>query len=196
MPRNALRPLTLVGFLGLTAVVIGAQAPVPKPADEKTASTVVQILERVHMAKPRIDDETGKKWCKNFLKDLDPQKYYFEKNDVTEFSAQATTLDDKIREGNLDFARLVFERYLKRNNAWQTFVMKELDEKPDFSKDDSILDDPDLYDYPVDNARCASYCSNTWPPRGVADQVRLPCRGREPQGEAHDNAIAGLSARP
>ena len=169
MPRNALRPLTLVGFLGLTAVVIGAQAPVPKPADEKTASTVVQILERVHMAKPRIDDETGKKWCKNFLKDLDPQKYYFEKNDVTEFTAQSTTLDDKIREGNLDFARLVFERYLKRNNAWQTFVMKELDEKPDFSKDDSILDDPDLYDYPVDNAEA----QNRWRQRVKFDLLQL-----------------------
>ena len=29
------------------------------------------------MAKPKIDDEIAKQWCKNFLKDLDPQKYYF-----------------------------------------------------------------------------------------------------------------------
>ena len=33
-----------------------------------------------------------------------PRKYYFVKADVDEFMAQATTLDDKIKEGNLDFA--------------------------------------------------------------------------------------------
>ena len=169
MPRTALRPLTLVGILAFMAVVIGAQAPVPKPADEKIASTVVQILERVHMAKPRIDDETAKKWCKNFLKDLDPQKYYFEKNDVTEFMAQATTLDDKIREGNLDFARVVFDRFLKRNDAWLSYVMKQLDAKPDFSNDDSILDDPDLYDFPVDNAEA----QERWRKRVKFDLLQL-----------------------
>ena len=105
MPRPALRPLTLAAILALMAVVVGAQAPTPKPADQITASVVVQLLERGHMAKPKIDDEIAKKWCKNFIKDLDPQKNYFEKADVDEFMAQATTLDDKIREGNLDFAR-------------------------------------------------------------------------------------------
>ena len=89
MPRKALRPLSVLGMLAVLTVVIGRQSPVPQPADEQIASTVVRILERVHMAKPRIDDETGKKWCKNFLKDLDPQKYYFLKADVDEYNAQA-----------------------------------------------------------------------------------------------------------
>ena len=117
MPRSALRPLTLVAILALMAAVVGAQAPSPKPADQITARVVVQLLERGHMAKPKIDDEIAKKWCKNFLKELDPQKNYFEKGDITEFMAQATTLDDKIREGNLDFAQAVFDRYLKRSTT-------------------------------------------------------------------------------
>ncbi len=152
MPRKALRPLSVLGMLAVLTVVIGAQSPVPQPADEQIASTVVRILERVHMAKPRIDDETGKKWCKNFLKDLDPQKYYFLKADVDEYNAQATTLDDKIREGNLTFATNVFDRYLKRNDAWLAYVMTLLDGKFDFNADDTISDDPDLYDYPKDEA--------------------------------------------
>jgi carboxyl-terminal processing protease len=32
-----------------------------------------------------IDDEIAVKWCNNFLKDLDPQKYYFLKADVEAF---------------------------------------------------------------------------------------------------------------
>ena len=100
MPRTALRPLTLVGVLALVAVVVGAQAPAARDADELTARIVVQLLEGGHMAKPKINDEIAKKWCKTFIKDLDPQKNYFLKADVDEFMAQADTLDDKIRTGN------------------------------------------------------------------------------------------------
>ena len=113
MPRLAFRPLTVLAILALISVVVGAQAPTPTQVDEATAKRVVRLLEQGHMAKPKIDDETAVRWCKNFLKDLDPQKVYFEKPDVDEFMAQATTLDDKIKEGNLDFARQVFERLLE-----------------------------------------------------------------------------------
>ena len=78
MPRLAFRPLALIAIMGFIAAVVGAQAPTPRPLDEDTARVVVNLLELGHMAKPRIDDETATKWCKNFIKDLDPQKVYFE----------------------------------------------------------------------------------------------------------------------
>ncbi len=152
LPRSVFRPLLMVAILGFMAVVVGAQAPNPKPADQITASVVVQLLERGHMAKPKIDDEVAKRWCKNFLKELDPQKHYFEKGDINEFMAKATTLDDKIREGNLDFAQTVFDRYLKRNDERLAEVMKLLEQQPDFTADESLPDDPDLYDFPADAA--------------------------------------------
>jgi len=152
MPRSAFRPLSLLAMVLLVAAVIGAQAPVPKPADQITAGVVVQLLEKRHMAKPTIDDEVAKKWCKNFLKELDPQKTYFEKSDVAEFSAQATTLDDSIREGNLDFPRAVFARFQQRADERFAAVNALLEEKPDFNADESMGDDPDLYDYPANAA--------------------------------------------
>ena len=51
MPRLALRPLTLIAILALMAVVVGAQAPVPTNEDQETAKTVVDLLERGHMAR-------------------------------------------------------------------------------------------------------------------------------------------------
>jgi carboxyl-terminal processing protease len=152
MPRTTFRPLSLVAILALLAVVVGAQAPNPAPVDQLTARVVVNLLERNHMAKPKIDDETAKKWCKTFLKDLDPQKNYFLKGDVAEFTAQATALDDQIRQGNLDFARKVFDRYLQRADQRLETVKELLKQKPDFTNDESIPDDPDLYDYPADDA--------------------------------------------
>src|SRR3954447_17831943 len=150
MPRLAFRPLTVLAILALIAVVVGAQAPNPSPVDQQTAKIVVRLLEQFHMAKPQINDEIATQWCKNYIKDLDPQKVYFEKADIDEFTAQATTLDDKIKEGNLDFARLVFDRFLKRSDERLATVLDLLKQKPDFTVEESIVDDPDKLDYPAD----------------------------------------------
>ena len=154
MSRSSFRPLAVLGLVGIVALVVGAQAPAPVPTarDEKTAKRVVSLLETRHMAKPTIDDETAKKWCTTYLKDLDPQKYYFLKADVDEFLPLATTLDDKIREGNLEFSTLVFNRFLKRADERLKMVQELLKEKPDFSIDESLVDDPDHIDYPKDAA--------------------------------------------
>ena len=154
MSRSVYRPLAAFGVLGFVALFLGAQAPgpAPTPLDERTAKIVVGRLERQHMAKPSVNDETAKKWCKAFLKDLDPQKSYFLKGDVDEFTPMATTLDDKIKLGNLDFARLVFDRFLKRSDERLAMVLEILKEKPDFTLDESMPDDPEKQDYSTDDA--------------------------------------------
>ncbi|MGO9601457.1 MAG: carboxy terminal-processing peptidase [Isosphaeraceae bacterium] len=150
MPRLALRPLALVAILALMAVVVGAQAPVPTNEDQETAKTVVNLLEQGHMARPVIDDEIAVKWCNKFLKDLDPQKFYFLKGDIEGFKKEATTLDDQIRDGNIDFARRVFERFLQRADERYQTIMELLKQKVDFTTDEYLTDDPDKLDYPVD----------------------------------------------
>jgi carboxyl-terminal processing protease len=152
MPRLALRPLVLMAVLALMAVIVGAQAPAPQPEDQETARVVVDLLERGHMARPAINDEIAVKWCDNFIKDLDPSKYYFLKADVDEFKKDAKTLDDQIRDGNIDFARKVFDRYLERQDERFKTSMDLLKQKHDFTVDEYISDDPDKIDYPVSQA--------------------------------------------
>jgi carboxyl-terminal processing protease len=132
------------------AVVVGAQAPVPTNEDRETAKYVVDLLERGHIARPVIDDEIAEKWCNNFLKDLDPQKFYFLKADIEEFKKEAKNLDDQIRDGNIDFARRVFERFLQRHDERYQTVQELLKQKFDFTTDEYLTDDPDKIDYPVD----------------------------------------------
>jgi carboxyl-terminal processing protease len=159
MPRFALRRPGFVALGGvvalLSAALIAAQAPQLRtaPEDELTALTVSRLLERSHLTKPRINDEVAIKWCKNFLGGrgvgLDPLKYYFLKGDVDEFMAQATTLDDKIREGNIDFAKRVFERFLKRSDERYAQAKEILAQEPDFTVDEALVDDPDRLDWPA-----------------------------------------------
>jgi carboxyl-terminal processing protease len=152
MPRLALRPLLLVAVLGLMAVIVGAQAPVPQAEEQETARIVVELLEGGHMARPKIDDAIAVRWCDNFIKELDPGKYYFLKADVEEFKKEATTLDDQIREGNIDFARRVFDRYLTRQDERYKTLTELLKQKHDFTVDEYLSDDSDKMDYPVDKA--------------------------------------------
>ncbi|MDG3002668.1 carboxy terminal-processing peptidase [Paludisphaera mucosa] len=152
MPRIALRPLSLVAILFLMAAIVGAQAPVPTDEDKEIAKTVVDLLERGHMARPVIDDEIAVKWCDNFLKDLDPQKYYFLKADIEEFKKSAKDLDDQIREGDISFAKKVFERYLQRQDERYKTVTELLAKPFDFTVDEFLTDDPDKIEYAVDKA--------------------------------------------
>jgi len=142
----------LVAILFLMAAIVGAQAPVPTNEDQEIARTVIDLLERNHMARPVIDDEIAVKWCDNFIKDLDPQKYYFLKADVEEFKKDAKDLDDQIREGNLDFAHRVFDRFLTRQDERYATTMELLGKEFDFTVDEYLDDDPEKIDYPVDKA--------------------------------------------
>ncbi len=151
MARFALRPLAAFGIMGVAALCMGADDAKLEPSanEERIARTVVFLLERQHIAKPKIDDEIAKKWCKEFLKELDPRKQTFLKADVEGFNKQATELDDKIHEGNLDFAVEVFKTYLKRTDERFAAIQEILKEKHDFSADENIVDDSDLFDYPA-----------------------------------------------
>jgi carboxyl-terminal processing protease len=152
MPRLALRPLVLIAVLALMAMVVGAQAPVPLPEDQETAKLVVELLERGHMARPVINDQIAVKWCDTFLKKLDPGKYYFLRSDIQEFKQDAKNLDDQIKEGNLDFMRKVFDRFLTRQDERFRTQMQLLKQKHDFTVDESLPDEPDKLEYPLDKA--------------------------------------------
>src|SRR5262249_25238456 len=106
------RPQGVIAALGTlvgVALIVGAQAPAlkPKPEDEikdkLTARIVVALLENNHLAKPTINEDISKKWCRNFLKKLDPMKHYFLKADVEEFLAQEATLGARVKKGDIAF---------------------------------------------------------------------------------------------
>ncbi|CAN5834354.1 carboxy terminal-processing peptidase [soil metagenome] len=158
MPRfDLLRPKGIITILGVAigvSTLVGAQAPAidPTELDQQTAQIVAALIERGHLSKPTIDDEISKEWHQQYIKGLDPQKLYFTKADIEEFSAFAEQLDDLIREGDLSFAVKVFDRFKKRHAERLETVMKLLDGEFDFSVEETFISDSDLRDYPADEA--------------------------------------------
>jgi carboxyl-terminal processing protease len=159
MPRFTLRGpkglIALAGLIAIGAVVVGAQAPddlKPSEFDQDAAKIVARLLERDHLAHPTIDDAVSEKWARNYLKMLDPLKYYFLKADVDEFLAQDKDLDDQVKKGDLSFGTEVFKRFLQRSDERLLDAREILTEKPDFDVDESMVDDPDRLDWPKDHA--------------------------------------------
>ena len=174
MPQLASRrfrgALILVAAAGALAAIVGAQAPARSPeVDQLTSQLVVGLLEKNHLSHPAIDDELSKKWARNYLESLDPQKYYFEKGDIDEFLARDTTLDDAIKRGNVDYAKEVFDRFLKRHDERLATIKELLAEKPDFAADETIVDDPKSLDFPAD----AKDARERWRKRLKLDLLQL-----------------------
>ncbi|GIW88833.1 MAG: tail-specific protease [Isosphaeraceae bacterium] len=153
MPRKDYRRTTgflaLAGVLGLCGLIVGAQAPAVKESllDQATAQIVAALLERNHLAKPKIDDEVSKRWIRNYFEALDPLKYYFLKADIDEFMVEETRLDDLIQTGDLSFAKKVFARLLERADERYADALEILKQVPDFTIDESIIDDPKRLDW-------------------------------------------------
>lgn len=147
--------LALAGVLVVSAAAfVGAQAPAvkPSPIDEVTSEIVAQLMEKGHLSKPTINDEISKKWFENYFEMLDPLKYNFTQADIDEFKPFETQLDDLVDQGDLSFAKKVFDRYLERSNERLAQVNEILKEEPDFTKDESIVDDPKRLSWPKDDA--------------------------------------------
>jgi hypothetical protein len=69
----------------------------PTSVDRSTAGAVASLLEARHLDRPTVDDQVSRKWGRNFLKALDPEKIYFLQGDIDSFLALDTTLDDRIK---------------------------------------------------------------------------------------------------
>lgn len=158
MPRIALRrPRGFIALSGIAAVVTvlaGAQAPDLEPSELQkfTARFVAELLERGHISKPTIDDAVAKRWMTNYIESLDPLKYIFLKADVDEFMAQATTLDDRLKKGDLGYEKVVLEKFLKRADQRLAEALEIIKVKPDFTLDETMVDDPKRQDFPATEA--------------------------------------------
>lgn len=143
-PSRAASVLTGVIVL-LVASTIGAQqlANPGATTDQTTAKLVAEMISKYHISQKQIDDKISQKLVARLLKELDPQKQYFLQADIDEFNKFRDQLDDLILRGNVDFARLVFTRYLQRLDERLIVAHKLINAPHDFTIDESLNVDGD-----------------------------------------------------
>lgn len=103
--------------LGIVLGILGALLPawgfalVPSPDQGDTLKELIDVIEDRHYASRRYDDGLSAQHFVAYLDALDPQRMFFDADDISEFSQWRLELDNVGRRGNLDPAFTIFNRY-------------------------------------------------------------------------------------
>ena len=110
--RISLKPLIiwLVG-VGLLTVAAQGHALAPASAQGDTLKEIIEVIEDRHYASRRYDDGLSAQHFTAYLDALDPQRMFFDADDIDLFSQWRLALDNAGRAGDLAPAFTMFNKY-------------------------------------------------------------------------------------
>jgi carboxyl-terminal processing protease len=115
------------------------KAVVEDPEKDKTLLELLQfVIERYHYKPATMDDAFSKGIYKDYIEALDPSKRFFLQSDIDEFAKFETSIDDQIKNKELTFFNLTYDRLMKRMTESKAFY-KEILAKPfDYTIDETF----------------------------------------------------------
>lgn len=130
-------------------LLLGAPAPAVS-ADQITDERyqlALQMINRLinrHHYRPRdLDDALAGQVFERYLELLDPDRRFFLAADIDQFERYRHMLDEHLREGSLNPAREIFNRYRMRVAERIAFALDRLEEPFDFSLPETLMLDGD-----------------------------------------------------
>lgn len=129
MKRNYKLLLVIVAL----SVALWSFMPRAKEGDPEKDKLLLELLtfviERGHYDPAVMDDKFSKGIYKDYIEALDPSKRFFLQSDIDEFAKFETQLDDQIKNKDLAFFNLTYDRLMKRIAESKDFY-KEILAKP------------------------------------------------------------------
>lgn len=166
------RATVILGLFLFSSLGLGAVEPLQYTSDE--AKTTLEILEKLntkHYAKRAFDDELSQDLLKSYLELLDKGRIYFLEGDIKEFGKWSLTLDDTLKQGNLQPGFEIFNRYRQRviDRLEKNIALIESGVAFDYSQKESI--DYDSEDKPW--AKTEAELDEVWRKRIKDSYLRL-----------------------
>ncbi len=112
---------------------------------------VSRFLSR-HVQFHELNDELSRRTLRNYIKFLDPGKYYFYDSDVKGFSVHEEEIDYYIDSENYKIIFDIFNLYKKRFKENNQLFKELITKKYDFNKDETIQTDRDKIGYPINKS--------------------------------------------
>lgn len=111
-----------------------------EPIHKSTLHEITESLKLRHYKDLMLNDDLSDLILEQYLKDLDPARSYFLSSDISEFNQYRFSLDDQIKEGDLETAYLIFNRFHERLEERINYSINllESDKKFDFTLDESL----------------------------------------------------------
>jgi carboxyl-terminal processing protease len=114
----------------------------PGPAAPLIAQMVSRILETNHYSHHALDAKTSKELLNNYVEMYDYNHMFFDKNDMAEFQTKfGDGLAQRLKEGDVEPAFYIFERFLKRLEEREAYVRQVTAAPVDFSADEMMVID-------------------------------------------------------
>ena len=145
-------PLLLIGF-----AITNKKFSDPNK-DRLLMEVVKYVVEKGHYKKISIDDNLSENLYNSFIKQLDNQKRFFLKSDIREFEKYKYLLDDQIKEYDLSFFNLVYQRSKIRIEEAKSYYEELVNNKFNFNLNENIDLDFEKKEY----ARSKSEIKNRW----------------------------------
>ncbi len=127
----------------------------PLAEHPRTSLNVVEQLRRNHYLRKPIDDALSSAMLDKYLNILDSSKSYFLASDIQAFEALRYSLDNALKDSDLDPAFHIFNRYQDRLLNRLNFSLQLLDQELasfDFEVEETIEIDREQAEWPADQA--------------------------------------------
>ena len=106
--------------------------------DKLLLDLITYVLEKAHYEPKNINDSFSSNVFDDFIDIIDPTKRYFVQSDIDEFEKYRFQIDDQIKNTDITFFNLVYQRLMKRMEEAKTIYRELLDKPFDYTIDESI----------------------------------------------------------
>jgi len=168
------------------------QVPKADPREARLAGGLLALLEQEHVRPHPIDDTIAKQAFATFIEHLDPEKLLLLKPEVAILERDATRMDDQLREGDFQLARLGTELVAERRVKVSKLVAELLLTPFDFKAEESIESDPKKREFPANEAELEDRWKKTLKLQVLERIARMEelQKAREKAAEKKDDAKA------
>ncbi len=160
MMNRKVLPFVLVAvvvFVMVFANSWGFRKTEPSGRFEKILTTVAELLEQGHFSPKKLDDAFSKQVFDAYLKQIDGDKSFFLKENVTELRKFENQVDNELRTGKTLLVPAIDKMYNERLAIVEGFYKEILSKPFDFSKPEKLQMDADKRDYADNDKELKEY---------------------------------------
>ena len=106
--------------------------------DKLLLDLISYVLEKGHYEPKDINDRFSANVYEDFIDIIDPTKRYFLASDIREFEQYKYQIDDQIKNTDISFFNLGYQRLMKRMDEAKAIYADVLDESFDYTKEETI----------------------------------------------------------
>ncbi len=109
--------------------------------DKMLVQIITYILERGHYDPKIMNDEFSAEVYSDYMENLDPFKRYFYQSDISEFEQYKTLLDDQLKDYDISFFNLTYQRLEERMEESEALFQEILSSPFDFNENEEFNSD-------------------------------------------------------